>query len=1015
MYALFRSHDHRSAKWGRLIFAAQDAFVCFEILFNATVPAKSLSLVPELSPLKSTQIGVPLFDQYLSDSLTYSRSTVVIKHHFQRFHKLQVMTNYQNIKEQILAGLNTAQLQAVTAPPDEILQVIAGPGTGKTKVLTSRVAYLLTHHDIPPECILVTTFTKKAANEMKQRLLQMLDGHDGKSKVIDRLLIGTFHSLCVKILKRHGRLIGWSDGFQIAAERDVNDILESIKIDGKTLKEIKKLEDLESISPKPSFRARISSLKSKGISVSQYLSQADGRDIDTALAEAYKLYNEKLEALNLMDFDDLLLNAERLLSGNKVLTRLKHVLVDEFQDTNQLQLKLLHAISSQNNSSPHNVTIVGDPDQSIYGFRDAESKNFKIMRDETYRGHPVFVMNLSENYRSTQSVLDISETLMTQQKDRISDKSLVSAEYAAHHNILPVLAEMYSISQESKFIAHEISTIVNQLPRSPYSYSDIAILLRSSFMSRLIERELSRFKIPYDIVKGRGFWERKEVTAIMDWLRIASNPNDRIAIVRAFKLCSEGVGPATVSKIGQLMETHFERNGEGPVSVLKRLKQGRYAIPRANKDKLNKSISLFLRLIDSCLDILNDGKGSDGDPLHSALAVFDQIVGSELFQENVINVTDVPEQQEERKENVKEVRSFLAEFKNEAQEDISLTDEHPQQIPEANTERQFLANFIISVDLYLTQSTNEEGKDVPKVSISTIHAAKGLEWAITFVPGLREGAFPSKKSSETQDQLNEERRVLYIALTRAKHLCYLVTSNVHDFTSDGVSRFLNSSVRRLATSVKPEQGNHGHIFADLHALKTLYGGVLQNRVGVPEDQELISILEKYPETYQRDVLYGENDPNDETDEMYGTALYAPEMIYKAEEVYQNIKEEAKPSYTTANRIRFAPGSANSIRKTNDPDIKTTRSGNSIETKKKEPQTSSRSIISLMQMNQRSKASLSSIDSKPTEIINLDSSDSETESSMDVKPKVDIQPALKKQKKTLGIRRGPIGPLKFEKK
>lgn len=707
---------------------------------------------------------------------------------------------------------------------------------GKTKVLTSRVAYLLLHHRMPPETIIVTTFTKKAANEMKERLKDMLGGHHITA---DRLLIGTFHSICVKILKRHGSLIGWKK-FDVAAERDVEDILDSIRIEGKTLKELRKVEQEQTANPSSqSFRARISSLKSKGLFVEDYLGQREG--MDPTLAQIYEAYDAKMKDMKLLDFDDLLLYSHRLLSGHKVLTRLRHVLIDEFQDTNALQLKLMHAMSSQNPREPHNVTVVGDPDQSIYGFRDAEALNFQIMRGEIYHNESLQIVKLSENYRSTQSVLNISETLMTQQADR----TLKNLRSQWTHSIPPVLIKAGDMEQEAKFIAHEIKQL-RSLPGAPYRYTDMVILLRAAYLSREIERALSQLKIPYSIVKGRAFWERREVTATMDFLRVVNNTNDRVALLRSFKLTSSGIGAASLEKIGQLMEHNYQLNGEIAMTVLRRLKSRNLKIPRVSLAKLEGSIAEYLHVVDSCLKLLKN----EGDTLDTALKIFDTITRSKLFSDSIINVDD---NSEEKEENVQEVRNFLRDFKNE-ELDTSLTDADnepldPEQVLNAEKDS-LLSNFITSVDLYLTESITEDDGIIDKVSISTIHAAKGLEWPIGFVPGLREECFPSKRTVEADDKatalsgttvtknLDEDRRVLYVALTRAKHFLYL--------SSPGApSRFLSDPVCSLTAHISQ------HIFRDEFKLELLYAEILH--VTVPEKKVLREVVKKYQESYQKEI------------------------------------------------------------------------------------------------------------------------------------------------------------------
>lgn len=706
----------------------------------------------------------------------------------------------------ILEGLNAQQRDAVMAPAEGRLQIIAGPGTGKTKVLVCRVAYLLIAAKIPPQNIIVTTFTKKAANEMVERLEPILQGQVDISK----LLIGTFHSICYRIVRRYGDKLGLNK-FTIADERDSSQILQEV-MQNLTPQELKLLEELPEDQTVPYkngptkyheydpkvFKKQISKLKSGGITVVKY-QKTDG--LNRLLLFIYQKYQNKLEKEFLLDFDDCLLQCHLLISKYPVLSFVQHVLVDEFQDTNEIQLQLMYNFAMKNN-----LTIVGDPDQSIYAFRSAQSANFSYMkRHYSNLQLPCSEIMLNENYRSTNDVLDISETIMKQQALRLA-KRLKSQQT---HSFKPVHKTLDSNKQEARWIAYQI-LFLKLLPRDIFKYQDVAILVRSAFQTRVIEQELISCKIPYKMVRGKAFWERKEVTAIIDYLRVASNPNDRLAYLRTLSFPKKGAGDKTIDDINNYLDTCDFRQA----SVHQHLQ----------KLTSKKVILNHLLLIQ---ELQNEVEQLDQlDDKTSALEEF----FSKVYETSGLKKEFAED--EEKDANVMEVMRQLMEFEpvQGEMDGVELDgDNH-------------ISKFITSIGLY---ETEEQDNNTDKVALSTIHGSKGLEWPVVFVPGLSFGLFPSRYvDPEDEEVMNEERRCFYVATTRCKILLYLSSIIDKEETRSWIPQLTRVSPFMTDTVLKRCHDNQT-CFNSWENLKHLYR--IMNVV-VPEKHQLD--LDGYNKSYE---------------------------------------------------------------------------------------------------------------------------------------------------------------------
>lgn len=688
--------------------------------------------------------------------------------------------DFSSVKARILDSLNVKQKQAVTSPCSGVLQIVAGPGTGKTKVLVSRVAHLLLQQNILPQNIIVTTFTKKAANEMMDRLRSLLQGTE---IAVGNLLIGTFHSICYKIIQKHGKRIG-IENYSIADERDATQILQEVLlkhvsdadwsfVDNLPLEQTEPFKSKNETEKYRGFdlkkiRKKISQLKSLGAD-----SSGSSSESNQFILLIYKVYQQTLSANRLLDFDDCLLYCHKIVSRFPVLSYIEHTLVDEFQDTNEIQLQLMYEFARghpTNTDLQHNVTIVGDPDQSIYAFRHAQSGNFDKMRQHYQQKHQIAsqIITLDENYRSTSDILLISEKIMRQQTDRMT-KNLRSQ---LETTFKPALAHLDSQDQEARWIAYQIEHLM-KFPNQLFEYSDMAILVRSAYQTRAIESELTKKKIPYFMVRGKAFWERKEVTAIVDYLRCVANEDDRIAFLRSANFPKRGLGPKALSELDRSIEKEQIQNGGLLVSeTLRQIVQSK--IKCSLGPKMKESLSQFLDIVHYARKELDECY----DPDNHNLAAMDRFFQS-LYEKSGI-----------RKEfsedvncdlNLMEVKSQLMDF--EMPEDSTLPDHEEKessavQVEEITSGTDFLRSFLSLVTLFDTNPDAKDGdENKPKLAISTIHGAKGLEWPVVFVPGVSEGLLPASFAADdlNPESVNEERRCFYVATSRAKLLLYVAS------------------------------------------------------------------------------------------------------------------------------------------------------------------------------------------------------------------------------------------------
>lgn len=606
----------------------------------------------------------------------------------------------------ILAGLNESQAEAVKHIDGPLL-VLAGAGSGKTKVLTTRVAYLIKEEKIPAHNILAITFTNKAANEMKERVAAIAPD------VVRDLWIFTFHAACLRILRRQASFFGYNENFVIYDEDDKQTVLKEC------LKELN--FDDKKYSPR-SMGAVISRAKNDLTDAADYEEQA--HDIFTRrVAEVFALYQEKLKKYGALDFDDLIMQTARLLLQNPYVLayyqkRFRYILIDEYQDTNHAQYVLVKLLSGAH----RNLCVVGDPDQSIYGWRGANIRNIL----EFEKDFPdAKIIKLEQNFRSTSAILEVANQVIINNQTRREKRLWTTIGEGA-----PVVAYLaVDEHTEAEFVADRINLLHQKMNMS---YKDFAVLYRTHAMSRVIEEVFFRRGIPYTIVGGLEFYQRKEIKDLLAYLRLLINPRDTVSLTRVINVPRRGIGEATVEKL-----TSFAEAENKPIlEVL----AGAGEVPNLTARARNACINLA--------DILN--QIAEGRKTMSVTEIAQQVLNSTGYWQQLVLENTV--ESRTRQENLKEFLSVTLEFDQQAEE---------------KTLSSFLAGMTLSgnVDRY--------DQDADQVVLMTLHSAKGLEFPVIFLVGMEEGVFPHSRSLLEPIELEEERRLCYVGITRAMQRLYL--------------------------------------------------------------------------------------------------------------------------------------------------------------------------------------------------------------------------------------------------
>ncbi len=616
--------------------------------------------------------------------------------------------------------LNPQQREAVVYKDGPSL-VIAGAGSGKTRVLTYKIVDLL-RNGYEPYRILALTFTNKAAREMKERITSIVG-----EKISRKIWMGTFHSVFLRILRSHAELIGFQPGFTIY---DTNDSRSLIKII------IKELALDEKIYKPATVASVISNAKNAMITPDIYIADKDIYDQDRRskrplTGEIYRQYTERCKIANAMDFDDILLYMNTLLRDNPDVCRhyqefFRYILVDEYQDTNFAQ----HLIISQIADAQKHICVVGDDAQSIYSFRGADINNI-LNLEKRYEGLRIF--KLEQNYRSTQNIIDAAGSLITKNTRQMPKNVFSENEKGERLQVV----KTYSDMEEAFLVANMISN--SQLTNHD-SLEDYAILYRTNAQSRMLEESLRKRNISYRIYGGVSFYQRKEVKDMIAYFRLSINPDDDEALRRIINYPARGIGETTLKKLQSFAS-------EKKISLWKALHDEEIASCGFNKGTIGK-LQRFSALIQEFID--DNASGSNAFELG-------QLIYNRTGILTLLAHDNTPESIS-RQENLSEILAGLKDY----------VDIRQQTGDGEGDMRGFLSEVMLSTDQDSTEDDN-----APKVTLMTVHAAKGLEFKHVFVVGVEEDLFPSSMSQDSLAQIEEERRLLYVAITRAKTTCTL--------------------------------------------------------------------------------------------------------------------------------------------------------------------------------------------------------------------------------------------------
>ena len=622
-------------------------------------------------------------------------------------------------------NLNEQQLEAVTYLEGPLL-IVAGAGSGKTKVLTSKIAHIIEEKKAFPNQILSVTFTNKAAKEMQTRVSNIL----GK-KAIGLSWLGTFHSISAKLLRKHARAVGLNHNFTIIDQDDQT----------RLIKNICKSENIDIKKISPNFiLSVIDKWKNNGWYPDEVILKK-GEVIEKNLLQIYKIYQNKLIDLNACDFGDLLLHCVKLFQNNSDICEIysknfKYILVDEYQDTNIIQSKWLSLLSSHNK----NLCCVGDDDQSIYSWRGAEIKNF-LEFDKTYENTKV--IRLEKNYRSTQNILYVASELIKNNMKRVGKKLFSDGEDGELINL-----DCY---RNGKDEAINVGDKIEGLKKS-FGYNNIAILVRAIFQTREFEERFLKIGLPYRIVGGIKFYERSEIKDCIAYLRIIYQTKDDLAFERIVNVPKRSVGDTTIKQIAE----YAKQNNFSYYEASKKLIE-------LNKIKPKTKIGLSI-----ILNLIEKWKKDFQNKINH-IKILQMILDESGYSQMLKNKKDL--ENENRIENIKELLSAMKEFDN-------------------------LESFLEHVSLATSLDRDWEGE---KVSLMTMHAAKGLEFDVVFLPGWEEGLFPHQKSIEEKGEngLEEERRLAYVGITRAKKLLNISFSMSRYYQGDWVDSIASRFIEEL--------------------------------------------------------------------------------------------------------------------------------------------------------------------------------------------------------------------------
>ena len=638
--------------------------------------------------------------------------------------------NAVNSKDIILGKLNEQQRVAVQTTEGPLL-VFAGAGSGKTRVITNRIAYLITEKKVSPKNIMAVTFTKKAAGEMQERVVSLLKELNIDTK--DVPLIGTFHSIGALFLRQNARDVGLMPNFSICDSTDTENLIKDILIE--------KNIDVKQIKPE-SIAYFISDAKNELISPEQF-SQHYGGFIEDIVADIYPLYQKQLRLQNSVDFGDLIYLTVKLLSENKKVLSYyqdiyRYILIDEYQDTNTAQYMFAKLLSQKY----RNICVVGDDDQGIYGWRGADIKNIQSFERDFKN---VKVVKLEQNYRSTGNVISAAMSVIQQNVFRVNKKLWTEKDSGNPITVYQARDQ----DDEAQYVVDEI----NRLRRNGISLVDIAVLYRTNYQSRAIEEAMLKNGIPYKLVGGFRFYDRKEIKDILSYMRFIFNLKDDLSITRILNTPNRKIGPKSIAAIHSIAKKCGCSIGEvlvGAYSIKNSLEKHEEMSDKVYKkvESVMDEIMSFSPIVDLFGSLYFESQGID------VLSVIDLILEKTKYIEWF---DDSSQEAEYKKENIEELKNVAAAYSQKFGNNS-------------------LEIFLQEINLIeLEQSKNQDGSG-NYVNLMTLHSSKGLEFDYVFIVGVEEGILPHSRSFTDEEELEEERRLCYVGITRAREKLYLTFS-----------------------------------------------------------------------------------------------------------------------------------------------------------------------------------------------------------------------------------------------
>jgi DNA helicase-2/ATP-dependent DNA helicase PcrA len=630
----------------------------------------------------------------------------------------------------ILEGLNPAQRQAAETIEGPLL-ILAGPGSGKTRVITHRIAYLVTVVGINPRRIMAVTFTNKAAKEMRERLQVLLAGS------VEHLSVGTFHAACAGILRRDGQAMGLTSKFVIYDDDDQINIIK------------RSLQDLN-LDPKQyppkTFQNAISSAKSQLITSEDFAQRAHSY-FEEVVSRVYRQYETLLAQSQALDFDDLLMKAYQLFESQpdvlaKYQSRYLHLLIDEFQDTNITQYSLAKQMAAKN----RNICVVGDPDQSIYSWRNADLRNILNFEHDYPEAKVVY---LEQNYRSTKTILEAAHQVVSVNRGRKENALWTDNEEGVPLRVV----ETFSEFEEAQFVVSEVATL---LDKGDAKHVDCAVMYRTNAQSRALEEAFVRYGMPYQVIGSVRFYSRREIKDVIAYLKLIYNPWDSISLARIINVPPRGIGQKTLDELQQWTKGL----GLPLYTGLQRLAEDKSCSPLSARS--TQALVGFYTMIEELTRKSQEV---------NVVELLDAVLQSSDYKEYTLEQPDG----DDRWDNILELRGIAGEYKD-------------LKPPEG------LTQFLEGVSLFSDTDELDEKKDL--VTLITLHQAKGLEYPVVFIVGMEEGVLPHVRSFDDPAQMEEERRLCYVGMTRAKRRLYLVRalrrSLMGGTNANAPSRFLKN-------------------------------------------------------------------------------------------------------------------------------------------------------------------------------------------------------------------------------